>query len=73
MGSKGDYWIIQCTNPLARPVRLNAQGLINTSKADPSVHGLGLKSIRSTAQHYQGDLQLELTDCQFKATVLLKK
>ena len=73
MGSKGDYWIIQCTNHLAKPVQINAQGLINTSKSDPTVHGLGLKSIRSTAYRYQGDLQLELTDSQFKATVLLKK
>jgi len=48
-----------------------ADGQLATRKADPLVHGLGLKSIRLVAEKYGGEASVAALDNWFSLTVLL--
>lgn len=43
----------------------------HTSKKDRRSHGLGLNSVRETAERYSGTLQLECKNMEFTATVMI--
>ncbi|MCC8065334.1 MAG: ATP-binding protein, partial [Clostridiales bacterium] len=46
-------------------------GLPATSKANKQDHGFGLKSIRSTAEKYGGDIAIQSTDHIFSLQILI--
>lgn len=54
---------------LEAPVQKN--GKLLTSKADPSSHGWGLKSVLTAAERYDGTLRTEYADGIFRAVVTL--
>ena len=48
-----------------------AEGDLQTSKKDTSLHGWGLQSARSAADHYDGTIQTEYSNHTFRAVVTL--
>lgn len=70
MHGDSTYSIISISNPAAAaPVRLNANSY-QTSKNDTDNHGFGLKSIKSTADKYRGDMLTKFDDGVF--TLIIK-
>lgn len=48
-----------------------ADGDLQTSKTDKTLHGWGLKSVRTAAEHYDGTIETEYSDHIFRAVVTL--
>lgn len=48
-----------------------ADGDLQTSKTDKALHGWGLKSVRTTAEHYDGTMETEYHEHIFRAVVTL--
>ncbi len=48
-----------------------ADGKLQTSKADKSLHGWGLQSVRTAAGHYDGTVETEYSDHVFRTVVTL--
>ena len=67
---KGNFACIRLEN--SYPGGLEWQGqLPDTTKADKASHGIGLKSIRSIARKYQGDISATTEDRAFILSVLI--
>ena len=49
----------------------SADGDLQTSKNDKSLHGWGLRSVRTAADHYDGTIETEYSDHTFRAVVTL--
>lgn len=49
----------------------SADGDLQTSKKDTSLHGWGLRSARTAADHYDGTIETEYSDHTFRAVVTL--
>lgn len=67
----GDEMIISVKNPVAGALQKNANGLFNTDKPDKESHGLGLKSIKSTAKKYGGEMLTKIDNGTFNLIVRL--
>lgn len=48
-----------------------AAGDLQTSKTDKALHGWGLKSVRTVAEHYDGTIETEYSNHTFRAVVTL--
>ncbi|MDE7362378.1 MAG: GHKL domain-containing protein [Oscillospiraceae bacterium] len=48
-----------------------ADGDLQTSKTDKALHGWGLKSVRTAAEHYDGTVETEYSNHTFRAVVTL--
>ncbi len=48
-----------------------ADGVLQTSKADKALHGWGLKSVRTAAEHYDGTMETEYRNHTFRTVVTL--
>lgn len=46
-------------------------GSLQTSKADKTLHGLGLQNVRTAAEHYDGTIETEYSNHTFRAVVTL--
>lgn len=68
--SKKDFLIIHCENYCPEEVSFR-DGLPVTTKQDPEYHGYGVKSIRYTAQKYDGSVTMEVKNSWFIMTVLI--
>ncbi|WP_243142622.1 ATP-binding protein [Paraclostridium sordellii] len=52
-----DYYIIKCENSKNKKIHIKNKKII-TSKKDKFLHGLGLRSIKSSLNKYNGDLEI---------------
>lgn len=68
--SKKDFLIIHCENYCPEEVSFR-DGLPVTTKQDPEYHGYGVKSIRYTAQKYDGSVTMEVKNSWFLMTILI--
>lgn len=64
------FILIQVRNPYTDPAGPK-RGIWQTVKADPVRHGWGLRSVRKTAQKYDGSFSCGVEDGCFVATALL--
>ena len=65
-----DMLVIKVENGCsAAPTEMN--GSLQTSKADKTLHGWGLQSVRAAAERYDGTIETEYSDQIFRAVVTL--
>ncbi len=65
-----DMLVIKVENGCsAAPVEMN--GSLQTSKADKTLHGWGLQSVRSAVERYDGTIETEYSSQIFRAVVTL--
>ena len=70
------FWFIRIENPVAEKVdtnRLFKKKDGYTSKADPSLHGLGTYTIKHTVESYGGMLQAQYEDQKFVLEIMVDK
>ena len=67
----GAFLLIRVENRCGDDVMVSAEGLPRTTKRDKAEHGIGLKSVRLTAERLGGSLNLSVEDGWFTAGVLL--
>lgn len=61
------YYVIRCENSKTNKLEIKNSKII-TSKKDKFIHGIGLKSVKSSLEKYNGDLEIE----DFKNRFLLQ-
>lgn len=58
------FFVVKCENPKKNSIKLK-KGTILTNKDDKFIHGLGIKSIKSSVKKYDGELSIDFTDEKF--------
>ena len=71
VGRTGEFLLIRVENRCGEDVIVSGEGLPRTTKRDKVEHGIGLKSVRLTAEGLGGSLNLSAQDGWFTAGVLL--
>ncbi len=65
-------WLLTVENSFQGELAWDPEGgLPKSSKGDPASHGMGLKNIRSMAEKYFGDIDIEAAEGRFVLTVML--
>lgn len=71
--SKGNMFFIEIRNTFTGSLKRDDGGnVIQTSKSDTSIHGLGIKNMQSCAEKYYGTLRCESGDGEFLLAVMLQ-
>ncbi|MDE6203972.1 MAG: GHKL domain-containing protein, partial [Lachnospiraceae bacterium] len=71
--SKGNMFFIEIRNTFTGILKTKDGGnVFQTSKSDTSIHGLGIKNMRSCAEKYYGTLRCESRDGEFLLAVMLQ-
>lgn len=68
---QGDFLILEVKNPVKEKVRIENNN-IATSKADTTMHGLGLENIKILIKKYNGAMYLQCTETTFTLKALLQ-
>lgn len=68
--SKKSMLVINIVNPLYSNLELEG-GLPKTTKSDTGYHGFGLKSIRHTAESYEGFVSIDTQDDMFSLSLVI--
>ena len=71
VGRAGEFLLIRVENRCGEDVIVSGEGLPRTTKRDKAEHGIGLKSVRLTAEGLGGSLNLSAQDGWFTAGILL--
>ncbi|QYE97996.1 sensor histidine kinase [Paraclostridium sordellii] len=58
------YYVIRCENSKMNKVKIKNNKII-TSKKDKFIHGIGLKSVKSSLKKYDGELEIEDFESEF--------
>ncbi|CEN97536.1 MAG: GHKL domain-containing protein [Paeniclostridium sp.] len=58
------YYVIRCENSKMNKVKIKNNKII-TSKKDKFIHGIGLKSVKSSLKKYDGELEIENFESEF--------
>lgn len=70
---KGNMFFIEIRNAFSGRLKEGgAEGVLQTSKSDPSIHGLGIKNMRNCAEKYYGTLRYTVGGGEFLLTVMLQ-
>lgn len=70
MQNGGNFCVIKIINMFTGKLRRNEEEFL-TTKEDNGIHGIGLKSVKSTVEKYDGYLNCFIKDKEFQAVVLL--
>lgn len=70
MHEKGKMCIIKVVNDYGEEI-IEKNGVIQTSKKEEGIHGIGLKSIEKTAEKYKGSFSYYTEDKKFYAVLIL--
>jgi len=71
---KGHFFLIEVKNSFAGEVIFGQNGYpATTKKEDAPMHGIGLSNVRREAEKYMGELELNTSQQEFSATVLLQE
>ena len=68
ISSQQGFFIIKVVNKCSSPPET-----LSTSKAEKQLHGVGLKSVRSIAEEYDGELTLDFDNSAATATVVINE
>lgn len=71
MEKERNFFIVKIINPYEGNLMQNEEGFIST-KNERELHGIGLKSVKSTAEKYDGYLECQTENQLFTAVLLLK-
>lgn len=66
------YIYLHLENAVHQHVDIGSARLPPTTKADPRMHGLGLRTVDKLVRKYDGALLLECDDCMFTAALMVK-
>ena len=70
---KGSMFLIEIRNAFSGSLREDGTGtLLQTSKPDSAIHGLGIKNMRNCAEKYYGTLRYTNSEGEFLLTVMLQ-
>ena len=70
---KGNMFFIEIRNAFSGQLKEDGEGVVlQTSKPDPSIHGLGIKNMRNCAEKYYGTLRYADSKGEFLLTVMLQ-
>lgn len=58
------YYVIRCENSKINKIKIKNNKII-TSKKDKFIHGIGLKSVKSSLKKYDGELEIEDFESEF--------
>ncbi len=64
-GMIGGHLIVKCRNPYQGSLKPDPDGLFATSKAEPELHGIGLRNLKRIVESYQGTLHIEADRGEF--------
>lgn len=70
---RGRFFLIEVCNSFAGRIAFSADGLPVTTKADASMHGIGLSNVRREVEKYMGEMELKMENQEFCATILLQE
>ena len=70
MHEKGKMCIIKVVNDYGEEI-IEKNGVVQTSKKEEGIHGIGLKSIEKTAEKYKGSFSYYTEDKKFYAVLIL--
>ena len=70
---KGNMFFIEIRNTFTGSIQTSDTGnVLKTSKNDTSIHGFGIKNMKSCAEKYYGTLRCESGDGEFLLAVMLQ-
>ncbi len=70
MHDKGKMCIIKVVNDYGEDI-IEKNGVVQTTKKEEGIHGIGLKSIKKTAEKYKGSFSYYTEDKKFYAVLIL--
>lgn len=59
-----EFFVIKCENSKINKVKFK-NNKIKTDKKDPNLHGIGIKSIKTSVQKYDGEVFIDYQDYKF--------
>lgn len=68
---RGNYLFFEISNPVESPVAI-VNNMIETTKEDESLHGIGLMNVYDVAAKYGGSVNLQCKDLIFTIEIVLK-
>lgn len=71
MHTKGKMCVIQVVNDCGQTQPIISNGMVESTKKDKGLHGIGLPSVRKTAEKYNGTFHFYLENGQFHAVLIL--
>lgn len=65
------YYVIRCENSKINKIKIKNNKII-TSKKDKFIHGIGLKSVKSSLKKYDGELEMEDSGSKFLLQIYIQ-
>ena len=64
------YYVIRCENSKVNKIKIKNNRIIS-SKKDKFIHGIGLKSVKSSLKKYDGELEIEDFEDKFLVQIYI--
>ncbi|CEP41195.1 GHKL domain-containing protein (plasmid) [Paraclostridium sordellii] len=64
------FFILKCENNKLNKIKLDKEMII-TDKKDTFIHGIGIKSIKSSIKKYDGEINIDFSEDKFKVQVYI--
>ena len=70
MQNEGNFCVVKITNNFMGEIIRNENGFVSTKK-EKGIHGIGIQSVRNTAEKYNGYLECLIENKIFTAILVL--
>lgn len=67
---KKHYLVIRCSNPISEQSK-SKKRILDTNKANPSAHGIGLKNVELAAKKYNGNMTVDIENGFFTIIITM--
>ena len=64
------FFILKCENNRLNKIKLDKETII-TDKTDTFIHGIGIKSIKSSIKKYDGEMNIDFPEYKFKVQIYI--
>jgi hypothetical protein len=64
------FFILKCENNKLNKIKLDKETII-TDKKDTFIHGIGIKSIKSSIEKYEGEINIDFSEDKFKVQIYI--
>ncbi|MCC0645541.1 GHKL domain-containing protein [Clostridioides sp. ZZV13-5731] len=64
------FFVVKCENSKINEIKTKNNN-IKTDKEDSDLHGIGIKSIKSSVQKYNGEVYIDYQDCKFVVKIYI--
>lgn len=68
----GGFLSLKCVNSLASPVSIKANHIESTKQKDDRLHGIGIESMRTVTEKYNGKFKITASEKEFTVTATLE-